>query len=271
MQLYFSLLTIVMLAFCITFGLSIRSLLAEKSLRRYWTVCVAAAGAVALAIFSGVFVGGNSLVASASMLLMFAVSVLLLGQLWVVKRSLIYMKNIHSINGVSIIDPLTGVYNRFYLEQRLTTEIARSHRYNTPLALIAVEIDEFKLFVDEFGHQLGEMAVQKLSDKFVSMLRETDVVVRYADGQFILMLPDTPEGNTQGLLDRIETAVCGMVVVTGAGVESSIKINSNFGLSHCVIGTQNAAELIDAAFRSMYTNNRFSCESDIVESIGVVG
>lgn len=264
------LVTGVLLAVCVSLALSARSLIADQTLRTYWCSWAFGAGAVSVAVIGVLFMSADSISTALLASLLLVSTFLLAVQSIIVNKSLRYIKSIHNVNGISIIDPLTGVYNRFYLEQRLDMEIARSHRYNTPLALVVAEIADFNYFKDEYGHQVGEIALQRLAEKLVSLLRETDVVVRFVDGQFVLLLPDTPEGSTQALVDRIDKAVSGLLVVAGAGVERSIRINVDFGLAHCVIDTRNSAELIDMAFKSVKTRSKRRELADIGQTIGVV-
>lgn len=244
-------LTSLILAACIIIACSIRPFLSEQRLRTHWLLWVGCTAAVAVLIVVFPLLQMHYTVAARFPFLPLVVSTLLLFQSMLVKRSILYMKNIQSVAGVSIIDPLTGVYNRYYLEQRLDIEVARCHRYNSPLAVVALEIDSFKQFNDEYGHHGGDIALKRLASQLLSVVRETDVVARYGAGRFVLILPDTPEGNTGALLTRLNSVVNGLVVIEGAYSEKSVQIRTNFGLIHCVLANRNGAELIELAFKSM--------------------
>jgi len=141
-----------------------------------------------------------------------------------VRQTLTHLRHLYQHDGIGIFDKVTNVHNRYYLEQRLEAEIARSNRYNTPLALVSVELKSFEKLNDEYGHQAGDMAA-----------RETDVVTRYQPGWFLLVLPDTPEGNVYSLITRLERVLNNLVVIEGSDNENSLSITVGFGISTCTL------------------------------------
>lgn len=162
-------------------------------------------------------------------------------------KTIDYMTQVSAINGVNIIDVNTGVYNETYLRQRLGNEIARSHRYGSPLSVVSLSVVGFSALQEEYGHQAGGVAVKKVADKLAALLRETDVVTSVGGGRFVLILPDTPESTVDGLITRLRGALGGMEVIDGANQERSVFINVKFGKSHCSLQTDNGNELIDGA------------------------
>lgn len=90
------------------------------------------------------------------------------------------------------LDGLTGVFNRRYFDQQLSTEWARSSRNNTPLSLILLDVDYFKLFNDRYGHQSGDDALRMIAGALKSCLRRpADLVARYGGEEFACVLPET--------------------------------------------------------------------------------
>ncbi len=227
-----------------------RSTLADRAIRRGWQASAVVTGLVACLLlhnqlFSNevdttLFLGGCMFILSAVV----AINVLLL------KKTIEYIKEVNTISGITVLDPVSGVFNRLYLEQRLNTEVARCHRYGSPLGVVSVEIKDFILLNDEYGHQGSAIAASKIAKRLKVLLRETDVVASFSAGRFVLVLPDTPEGSLTGLVNRLRSSIDGMVVIDGGGVESSVKINVNFGSSHCELKTRNGQELINEAFSS---------------------
>jgi diguanylate cyclase (GGDEF)-like protein/PAS domain S-box-containing protein len=91
----------------------------------------------------------------------------------------------------SIRDPLTGLFNRRYMEETLRREVQRVTRQLHPLGIIMIDIDHFKHFNDTHGHTVGDMLLQNLGQFLQSHVRGEDVACRYGGEEFILILPNT--------------------------------------------------------------------------------
>jgi diguanylate cyclase (GGDEF)-like protein len=91
----------------------------------------------------------------------------------------------------SIRDPLTGWFNRRYMEETLEREIRRAARNESPLAMIMLDVDNFKEFNDSFGHEAGDVALQDLCQMLKAHVRDEDVACRFGGDEFVLILPDT--------------------------------------------------------------------------------
>jgi len=103
-------------------------------------------------------------------------------------------------------DPLTGVYNRYSLDELLEQEVKRSQRYNHPIDFLMVDVNRFKEINDRFGHQLGDRVLQKVATLLTEQVRETDIVARYGGDEFLIILPET-DGGIDALLGRIREAM----------------------------------------------------------------
>src|SRR6185312_2828427 len=89
---------------------------------------------------------------------------------------------------MSITDPLTGLQNRRYLEERLGKKVNRSKRYEQPLSFLMIDIDDFKQYNDRNGHQAGDVALQITAQGLKSSLRSADVASRYGGEEFCVLL-----------------------------------------------------------------------------------
>lgn len=99
-------------------------------------------------------------------------------------------------------DPLTGVYNRYYLNQTLEREIERSRRYGHPIAFLMIDVNRFKEINDRFGHQMGDQVLRVAASMLVDEVRATDIVVRYGGDEFLIIQPET-DGEADAVKERI--------------------------------------------------------------------
>jgi diguanylate cyclase (GGDEF)-like protein len=111
---------------------------------------------------------------------------------------------------LSITDPLTGLFNRRYFDERLSEEMGRARRYNHPMCVLWVDIDRFKSINDNFGHAAGDFALVCASHVLSNGVRSTDVVARLGGDEFAVLLPETGAPEASLLARRImaETEHC---------------------------------------------------------------
>ncbi len=100
-------------------------------------------------------------------------------------------------------DPLTGIFNRKYFEEQLTKELVRASRYQHYLSILLVDIDEFERVNDDFGDQVGDQVLREVSRIMSESVRVVDVVARYEDDKFTIMLPETRKNEAKRTADRI--------------------------------------------------------------------
>lgn len=113
-------------------------------------------------------------------------------------------------------DPLTGLYNRRYLDSTLERELARCKRGGTPLALILIDIDHFKQVNDTYGHQAGDEVLLRLAAMLASMARAGDVACRYGGEEFLLLMPTMPLASARERAEALRAAFADVEVPFGA-------------------------------------------------------
>ena len=104
-------------------------------------------------------------------------------------------------------DPLTGVGNYRILSERLPEELARHRRYGRQLALIIVDLDDFKRVNDELGHQYGDRVLQEVAGALMGSVRGHDVVVRHGGDEFSVIAPETGRPEAEALAERLRDSV----------------------------------------------------------------
>lgn len=131
---------------------------------------------------------------------------------------------------VSATDDLTGLHNRKYLQERLEEEISRSKRYGTKLSCILFDIDFFKVVNDMYGYEWGDILLRNIANKLDAMARKEDIVTRYGDEEFLLVLPNTSEENAFLFGERFRREVEKMEFIP-AGEDEAHRVTISGGIS----------------------------------------
>jgi len=130
---------------------------------------------------------------------------------------------------LSVTDPLTGSYNRGYLNEQLQVEIKRSRRYNRHLSIILCDIDDFKQVNDTFGHQAGDAVLIEFVKRGKELIRKNmDWIVRYGGEEFLFVLPDTNIEGGRLMAERLRANLSQRVFKFNGDV---IRIESSFGVT----------------------------------------
>jgi diguanylate cyclase (GGDEF)-like protein len=114
-----------------------------------------------------------------------------------------YYERSEELKKISITDPLTGLLNRRYFQERLTEEMERSRRHKLPLSLIIMDADDFKIINDTFGHQAGDEALKGIARCIRNSIRTIDVAARYGGEEFTVILPQTSKQDATVIAERI--------------------------------------------------------------------
>jgi len=108
---------------------------------------------------------------------------------------------------LSLTDPLTSVWNVRKLEDDLRLEMARAKRTGLPLSFAMVDLDDFKVYNDRFGHQAGDAALQVMAKAITDAVRETDIVYRYGGEEFSIVLPGADPAAAHEVASRVRSAI----------------------------------------------------------------
>lgn len=107
------------------------------------------------------------------------------------------------VDQLSLIDELTGFYNRRHLFVSIQREINRAHRYRHPFSLVMIDIDDFKQVNDTYGHAAGDGVLMEIGRLVKASIRASDQPFRFGGEEFVLLLPDTPLEGAERVAERL--------------------------------------------------------------------
>jgi diguanylate cyclase (GGDEF)-like protein len=155
-------------------------------------------------------------------------------------------------------DPLTGLYNRRHLEDRLSSELSAARRHGRPLSVLLVDVDHFKAVNDRHGHLVGDDALRMLALALRGAVRREDVLARYGGEEFLVLARETGADGARVLGERIRAAV-ETARVRFDDVELALTVSVGVSVSEGdgrYEPGRSERELIEAADRAMYEAKR---------------
>ncbi len=104
---------------------------------------------------------------------------------------------------LAMLDPLTGLHNRRYAQDRLVAEISRAQRLKTSLTVLMIDIDDLKMLNDRWGHAAGDLALKTFGERLGKAIRGSDLAVRIGGDEFVVLLPECDPQQVQLVLNRL--------------------------------------------------------------------
>jgi len=148
-------------------------------------------------------------------------------------------------------DGLTDLYNHRTFQERLAQEVDRANRYARPLSLVMIDVDNFKLYNDTYGHPQGDLVLRELARLLREVSRTSDVVARYGGEEFALILPETDRARAQRIGQRLREQVerhpfPGKEILPRGALTISVGV-----ATHTLAGTKEA--LLESADAALYS------------------
>ena len=147
-------------------------------------------------------------------------------------------------------DPLTGYFNHRYLHERLSEEVVRAIRTRRAVSVVMLDLDDFKLVNDTFGHVFGDRVLVYVGETIRASLRESDVAARYGGDEFALILPETTVHEAAGVAERVLAAFRDHPFA--AEGRTPLPVGMSIGIATHPGDGRTATELIAAADAGLY-------------------
>lgn len=151
-------------------------------------------------------------------------------------------------------DPLTGFFNHRFLHERLGEEVVRAQRARRPLSVLMIDLDDFKLVNDTFGHLFGDRVLTFTAELIRSTLRSSDIGARYGGDEFAVILPETGAAEAKAIVERLLEAFADRPYRSDG--RGPVPIAASVGLATFPADGRTATELIAAADAALYRVKR---------------
>jgi len=145
-------------------------------------------------------------------------------------------------------DQLTGLANRRAFDAFLLESFNRARRYERPLSLLTIDVDEFKAYNDAYGHPAGDEVLSAAAAVFAGIARDTDLVARIGGEEFAIVLPETTVGGARALAERVRQKVSELRLHRVVTVSIGIAVLSS--------GTATASALLEQSDQALYVAKR---------------
>lgn len=159
-------------------------------------------------------------------------------------------RNFARVQELTVTDDLTKLYNSRYLHLVLEREIARSERYKENLSIVFIDLDNFKNINDKNGHMVGSTLLKEFGEFLLTMIRTSDVAIRYGGDEFVLVLPRTSKAEALTFVNRLVETLHNHVFLKSKHL--TIKMTASFGIATFPEDGKTIDAIISAADKAMY-------------------
>jgi two-component system cell cycle response regulator len=167
--------------------------------------------------------------------------------------------NHERIKLLGLLDPLTGIHNRRYFDERLDEEISRTLRQNKALSCLFLDIDHFKQFNDVYGHHVGDLVLKEVAKLIKTQMRHSDVLARFGGEEFAVLLAQTDKQTATEIAERIRQQIAAHQISLG---DSTLAVTISIGCSTLknieanLVTTQASQQLLMRADEALYLSKQ---------------
>ncbi|MBI3433449.1 MAG: diguanylate cyclase [Hydrogenophilales bacterium] len=159
-----------------------------------------------------------------------------------------------TIRQLSLRDPLTGLANRRFLQENETHLIARAKRSQTQMAVLAVDLDDFKAVNDRYGHAAGDEVLVAAAHRMKQLLREADVIARFGGDEFVIVLGQVDDAAAaRDVASRVVDSLCRPIPLVAGG---TAQIGASVGIAMCCADGETLNDLLKKADTALYAAKR---------------
>jgi two-component system cell cycle response regulator len=156
---------------------------------------------------------------------------------------------------LAITDPLTGLFNRRYMESHVGTLIDRSAARGKSLSVLILDVDYFKSINDSFGHDAGDDVLREFAERLKASIRGIDLACRYGGEEFVVVMPDTDLGIAATVAERIRRRIAGEPFPIEGG-KRAIEVTISVGIAARMGAQDNATLMLKRADEALYRAKR---------------
>ena len=148
------------------------------------------------------------------------------------------------VRRLALTDPVTGLWNRHYLDSDLAAKISRAHATARPLSLMMIDIDRFKPINDRHGHAIGDRVLRSIATRLAGGIRSADTLARFGGDELALVMPDTALATAAGVAERLRALVA-------EGIEVPFAVTISIGVAELAFD-EPAEMLLTRADKALY-------------------